>query len=143
MIEDCPGDAESVVLIREMTTITNDRVAQLFLGLGANSVALAAHLYSKFEEAINDYFVEQSILPIQTDVENEALRFAIWMFTARDLDAKDGDEKETEQHTQQDKGAKNEELTQESKMEELEEVESKREERQEESADESEGLYDA
>jgi hypothetical protein len=136
MIEDGPGDTESVAFIMETTTITNNRVAQLFLGLGGNSAALATHLYSKFEAQINDYFDKQHVVSSPADVENEALRFAIWMYMARGLDSEDGGE-----------GANNEKQRQEApKIEESENKEPKGEvanNDSENSGDESEGLYDA
>jgi hypothetical protein len=89
MIENGFSEEVDVAYIKEMTTITSDRLAHLFLGLGAKSAALATHLYHKFEEVVNHYFVEQGLVPRPPDFENEALRFAIWMFMARDLDTGD------------------------------------------------------
>ena len=101
MMEDGPGDAEDVAFIKEMTTITSDRLAQLFLGLGANSAALATRLYHKFEIEVKQYFAGQMIVPFPPDFENEALRFAIWMYMARDLDNEDEGKKEKESKLEQ------------------------------------------
>lgn len=103
MVEDGPGDPEDVAFIKEITGLTNDRVAELFLGMGANSAALGTHLYQRFEIEINQYFVSQGITPVPADIENEALRFAIWTYLARDLDDKVEDK---EQRTEQMKDAK-------------------------------------
>jgi flagellar biosynthesis GTPase FlhF len=86
MLEDGPGDAESVAFIKDTTTIPSDRVAQIFLAMSAHSAALAAHFYSKFEIEVNHYFIEQGILPHPADFENEALRFAVWMYVARKME---------------------------------------------------------
>jgi hypothetical protein len=89
MIEDGFSEEEDVAYIKEMTTITSGHVAHLFLGLGSKSAALATHLYHKFEEEVNQYFVKQGLVPCPPDFENEALRFALWMYMARDLDTGD------------------------------------------------------
>lgn len=124
MIGDGPGDPEDVEFIKEITTITNDRIAELFLGMSCHSAALAVHLYGKFEIVVNHYFVEQSILPCPADFENEALRFAIWMYMAQGLD--DGDNS-SEKEKEQKKESKEMGLTDNGGK----------------SGDESEGLYDA
>jgi hypothetical protein len=87
MVEDGPSDADSVVFMRDITTITSDRVAHLYIGVGARSAALAADLYGKVEREINLYFVQQSKIPSPADFENEAVRFALWMYRERDKGA--------------------------------------------------------
>jgi hypothetical protein len=96
MVEDGPVDADDVAFMKEMTAITSDRLAQLFLSLAANSAALAIHLYDKFEMEVKQYFAGQMIVPFPPDFENEGLRFAIWMYMARDLDNEDEEKKEKE-----------------------------------------------
>jgi hypothetical protein len=163
MLEDGPGDAESVAFIKDTTTIPSDRVAQIFLAMSAHSAALAAHFYGKFEIEVNHYFIEQGILPHPADFENEALRFAVWMYVARKMEyvrlaeeqeKKTQEEKkktETEKKTQtekkktqaEEKKTKGEE--QKTQGEELKETTREEESKDggDESGEESDGLYDA
>jgi hypothetical protein len=92
MVEDGPSDAESVAFMKEITSITSDHVADLYIGLGARSAALGAHLYGKMEMEVNHYFVEQGVIPGPLDFQNEALRFALWMYRERDLNAEKEDD---------------------------------------------------
>jgi hypothetical protein len=164
MLEDGPGDAESVAFMKDTTTIPSDRVAQIFLAMSAHSAALAAHFYSKFEIEVNHYFIEQGILPHPADFENEALRFAVWMYVARKMEyvrLAEEQEKKTQEEKKktqtekkmiqaekkktqaEEKKTKGEE--QKTQGEELKETTREEESKDggDESGEESDGLYDA
>lgn len=150
MLEDGPGDAESVAFIKDTTTIPSDRVAQIFLAMSAHSAALAAHFYSKFEIEVNHYLIEQGILPHPADFENEALRFAVWMYVARKMEyGRIAEEQEKKTQTEKKKTQAEEKKTkgeeQKTQGEELKETTREEESKDggDESGEESDGLYDA
>jgi hypothetical protein len=157
MLEDGPGDAEGVAFIKDTTTIPSDRVAQIFLAMSAHSAALAAHFYSKFEIEVNHYFIEQGILPHPADFENEALRFAVWMYVARKMEyvrIAEEQEKKTQEEKKKTQTEKKKTQAEEKKTkgeeqktrgEELKETTREEESKDggDESGEESDGLYDA
>lgn len=96
MVVDGPCSAEEVAHIKKYTSITNDNLAQLFMGISGQSAALAVDLSKKFEIKITEYFAENGILATMEAFESEAFRFGLWMFMARapDPDCKNVDPEE-------------------------------------------------
>jgi hypothetical protein len=87
MVEDGPFDTDSIEHIKEVTNIKSDNVAALYIGLGGTSAALGARLYERVEEGVGKYFEQKGVVPTPADVENEAVRFALWMYRERDCEA--------------------------------------------------------
>lgn len=84
MVEDGLYDPGSIEYIKEVTNINCDKMASLYIGLGGTSAALGAHLYKQVEMEVGKYFGKQEVAPEPADCENEAARFALWMYRVRD-----------------------------------------------------------
>lgn len=84
MIQDGPMEAYHTDVVKNNTSIISDTVAEPLVGICAQMGVIATNLWLKMEKVLDRYFGRQHIVPGQLDFENEALRFALWMYRERD-----------------------------------------------------------